>query len=71
MQKCPFHEDSTAVEQNGEISAIHCPYCGDYRISNVALRQMEKLAQPPRDWDTVVARRQLISTRDTRELVAG
>ena len=70
MHKCPFHDDSTAVEQDGEISAIHCPCCGDYRISNVALQQIAKFSEPPRDWEMVVAKRQLISTRDTRELVA-
>ena len=71
MQKCPFHDGSTAVEQEGEISAIHCPHCGDYRISRVALQQMAKFSEPPRDWASVVAKRQLISTRDTRALVAG
>ncbi|XOV81474.1 MAG: hypothetical protein ACFHXK_11370 [bacterium] len=70
MRKCPFHEQSSGAVEDGEINAIHCPDCGDYRISGVALQQMANLQQPPRGWREVVARGQLISTRMTRELFA-
>ncbi|MCR9261225.1 MAG: hypothetical protein NXH95_16000 [Pseudomonadaceae bacterium] len=70
MHKCPFHEQSSGAIEGGEINSIHCPDCGDYRISEVALQQISNLQNPPRGWFDVVARGQLISTRMTRELFA-
>jgi hypothetical protein len=70
VRKCPFHEHSTGAVEDGEINAIHCPHCGDYRISAVALEQIARLQSAPRGWPEVVARGQLISTRLTRELLA-
>ena len=71
MKKCPFHEDSSGEEQRGELSVIHCPHCGDYRISNVALSQLREYATPPSGWPRAVARNRVISTRETRALLAG
>ena len=71
MQKCPFHEDSQGSEQDGELSSIQCPHCGDYRISNIALAQMSRHEAPPPGWPKVVARNRVISTRDTRLLLAS
>lgn len=71
MAKCPFHKDSFGVEQKGELSAINCPHCGSYRISNVALSQLQQRSVPPPSWPQTVARNRVISSRDTRELLAG
>ena len=71
MTKCPFHEDSSGVEQKGELSAIECPHCGSYRISNVALSQLQQRSVPLNSWRQTVARKRVISSRDTRELLAG
>lgn len=70
MRKCPFHEQSTGAAEGGEINAIHCPHCGDYRISAVALEQIAGLHSAPQGWSEVVGRGQLISTRLTRELLS-
>ena len=70
MNKCPFHSDSEGAAEEGEIHAITCPHCGDYRISATALEQLETIAIAPKGWGDVVARRPLISTRDTRLLLA-
>ena len=71
MTKCPFHEDSSGVEQKGELSAIACPHCGDYRISNVALSQLQQQDAPPAGWLQAISRHRPISSRDTRELLAS
>ena len=71
MTRCPFHEDSSGVEQKGDLSAIACPHCGNYRISNVALSQLQSQQAPPVGWPKAVARNRLISSRDTRALLAG
>ncbi len=70
MHKCPFHNDSTGIEADGEINTITCPACGEYRISSVALEQMAELAEPPSGWTDVVAKGRVISTRETRVLTA-
>ena len=70
MQKCPFHSDSSGAVEEGEIHAIECPHCGSYRISETALEQLESVASAPKGWREVIARRPLISTRDTRLLLA-
>jgi len=71
MKKCPFHEDSSGIEQNGELTAIQCPHCGDYRISSVALSQLQTHETPPSGWPRAVARNRVISSRDTRALLAS
>ena len=71
MAKCPFHEDSVGVEEKGELNAITCPHCGDYRISNVALSELQRQEVPPAGWPRAVARKRLISSRDARALLAG
>ena len=71
MAKCPFHKDSSGVEQEGELNAINCPHCGSYRISNMALSQLQREDRPPVGWPRAVARNRLISSRDARELLAG
>ena len=70
MHKCPFHNESTGTEAEGEINDIKCPACGEYRISNVALEQMAKFDAPPSGWSEIVASGRLISTRETRLLTA-
>ena len=65
MSKCPFHDDSAGTSQSGEIEAIQCSACGDYRISKTALAQLQS-RDVPRDWLQMVANKALISTRDTR-----
>ncbi len=71
MNKCPFHEDSSGVEQKGELAAIQCPHCGDYRISSVALAQLKRCVTPPSGWPSAVARKRVISTRDTQALLTS
>ena len=68
MEKCPFHADSTGSAQRGEINNIHCPICGEYRISSVALEQLAGTSEPPSGWTDRIAKGGLISTRDTRQL---
>jgi|GEM_PF-2731761 len=70
MHKCPFHADSQSAAEEGEIRSIKCPSCGNYRISETALGQLANLTKAPRGWRDVVSRRPLISTRDTRMLLA-
>ena len=74
MSQCPFHTDSVGVSQEGEIEAIKCSACGEYRISRTALTdlkaQAHKAAQAPRGWVDVIARKALISTRDTRAIAS-
>ena len=70
MGKCPFHSNSSGVEQRGEINDIHCPICGDYRISRVALKQLARRAKPPQGWSERIAKGGLISSRDTSVLCA-
>lgn len=71
MQKCPFHEGSTSTTQTGELREITCPVCGEYRISSVALQQISSRTTPPSGWSRVLAKGRLISTRDTRALLAS
>ncbi|MEM9621807.1 MAG: hypothetical protein AAF993_09170 [Pseudomonadota bacterium] len=69
MSKCPFHDDSAGHTQDGEIEAIHCAACGDYRISKTALDLLQG-TKLPEGWAQLVTRRALVSTRDTRMLQA-
>ena len=69
--RCPFHEDSSVTAQDGDLSSVQCPHCGEYRISKVALEQISRLSAPPKGWQKVVDKGRLISTRDTRLLLAG
>ena len=68
MQTCPFHEHSTVQHQGGDLNLVRCEHCGEYRISDVALAQVAALKQEPEGWSTLVSKRQVISSRDTREL---
>ena len=72
MSKCPFHENSAGKSDRGEIESISCPACGTYRISKTALDMLKgkKLSQAPNGWLDIIARRSLISTRDTHLLRA-
>ncbi len=67
MSKCPFHEDSAGQNQEGEIVSIRCKHCGEYRISKTAL-DLLKGKSLPSGWLTMLTRRALVSTRDTRLL---
>ncbi len=67
MKKCPFHADSQVEEQDGDIHRVHCRACGDYRISGVALDQLQKRRKAPRGWSKVLSHRAVISTRDMRD----
>ena len=68
MQTCPFHESSTVQHQDGDLNLVQCEHCGEYRISDVALAQVAGFKQEPEGWSSLLARRQVISSRDTREL---
>lgn len=71
MSKCPFHSDSVGHSQDGEIESIQCPACGEYRISTTALGELRRrVKEAPAGWLDMIARRALISTRDTRSLLA-
>ena len=70
MSKCPFHGDSAGISQDGEIESIQCSACGEYRISQTALEQLEGV-EAPAGWFQMIANRALISTRDTRMLIAS
>ena len=67
MSKCPFHADSQGDSERGEIESINCPICGSYRISRTAL-QLLSGKKLPAEWAELVARKRLISTRDTSAL---
>jgi len=71
MKKCPFHENSSGEVQQGDLAAIHCPECGEYRISNVALEALQTQSEPPAGWARTVARKRVICTRDTRAAGSG
>ena len=68
-KQCPFHEDSTATEQEGDLRVIHCPHCGDYRISKMALARFAQFPRPPRGWSEILAKGRLISSRDASQLL--
>ncbi len=67
MSKCPFHENSAGVSQEGEIESIRCDACGEYRISRTALEMLQGKKLPD-GWSKLLGRRALVSTRDTRML---
>ena len=69
MSKCPFHDNSAGKSQDGEIEAIRCDDCGEYRISKTALNLL-KGRSLPQGWLQMLRRTALVSTRETRMLQA-